>query len=357
MEIKKRYLELDFIKGISIIAVILIHTTAILISQETDEFSQITGIIINQISRFCVPAFLFVAGILAYNSLLKISFISFMKKRIVEIIIPFIFWSTIGLLVWGDISIRNVIITFIFGFGPFHQLYYIPALFQMYLISPFRSKILKSNFSIIVLFILTILLFSFYQISSLNLFGLKESSTINLVFLTAFFSWIFYFSLGLAVGKNYQKVRDVISGFSFRKIIIFLIISISLVLLDSYYNWSFTGEIKSSLLSYFRPVVLIYSISVILFLLKLGILKNQKIIISINDKSFGIYLTHIFVLNIFQLVTNGIFFRNLLGTIFSSLIILVLSFYLCLLLEKLPFRSITLGRSMIKKKVLKEGGI
>lgn len=131
----KRIKNIDAIRGIAILSVILIHTTYLLLYQYNDPFEIVTLNLINNISRFTIPVFLFTSGLLLKPFFWEKKYIfKFYGDKFIRIGIPFIL---INIVLW-NIGYNNseplwkLILTGDMAV-PF---YFIPILFQLYLVYP-----------------------------------------------------------------------------------------------------------------------------------------------------------------------------------------------------------------------------
>src|SRR5260221_11166343 len=86
---------LDALRVISILAVVLIHTTTRHLEITHYDLVHTTfTLLLNQLSRFAVPLFFLISGFALEMSYKEdISYFSFLKKRLSKIFVPYIFWS------------------------------------------------------------------------------------------------------------------------------------------------------------------------------------------------------------------------------------------------------------------------
>jgi len=96
---RPKILEMDIVRSIAILAVVLIHTTAdATMSLPKGSISQIIVFAVNEASQFAVPVFIFISGIVLfyryYDSWdFKALAWSFYRKRIGSVLIPYLIWS------------------------------------------------------------------------------------------------------------------------------------------------------------------------------------------------------------------------------------------------------------------------
>lgn len=342
-----RFRELDFIRAVSIVAVVVIHATIyVLKAGPSTVSSQIFCIAINQLSRFAVPSFLFVSGILAFQRFEKLNFREVLAKRFFELVVPYFIWSAIGQLLFPTTSIVQLGFTFVLGQGPFYQLYYVPLLFQMYLLLPFIKKA-YSRALFASIFIVTVIIFLGYQALQLGYLPTPKYLPIQNLIQSTFAAWIIYFCLGYATGRNYNLFISKISKTPLPNIILVYIVSVIFLTLSFYLTWRAAGKLSGPLYDYYRFSILIYSFSSLLLLFKIGGRINSSLIDILYRNSFGIYLNHILVLIGLTKLTGGFLFTNIFTTLLGIIITLIISCSLNILLRRTIFSRLFLGQKPV----------
>ncbi|WP_187274165.1 acyltransferase [Paenibacillus sp. N3.4] len=348
---KSRFPELDFLRAVAVIAVIAIHVTSItLIKTDPDHFTRLSSLLINQLSRFCVPAFLFVSGILAYHSFHRSTYSQLIVSKVKALIIPYVVWTLIGLLFFLSFSInyKGIIMIFLTGNGPFYQLYYIPLLFQMFVILPLIMRFMLNRFILIVISLLSCFLFIGYQfmiiesVHTMSLIGYVSS------FLqSAFFGWIIYFYIGLLAAKNYPSVLKFLQSKSLAFFVMIYVICSILLVTDAYY--SIIIHKQDELMGYFRISVLVYSFAALGLIIKLGMISKWKIMTNLYQNSFGIYLIHVAVLKLMFLISS-VLFSNLIYVTASIVLTIVISYWIVELIKRTPLSFLLLGQKSMSTK-------
>jgi surface polysaccharide O-acyltransferase-like enzyme len=137
---KKRLKSVDSIRGIAILAVILIHTSYLLLYQYNDTFEIITLNFINNISRFAIPVFLFTSGLLLKPFFWRKKYIfKFYGDKFIRIGIPFIL---INIVLWQiGYNSSDPLWELILTGGMALPFYFVPILFQLYLLYPLLDYI------------------------------------------------------------------------------------------------------------------------------------------------------------------------------------------------------------------------
>jgi len=134
----------QIIKGLAIIAVVLVHILAYLPGIYHGDW-QLFFIGIDQLARFCVPAFLMISGyglMYKYRDSNKINYFNFLKHSSSKLIPLYLLWSFASILIIKSVpawSFANqpmsIWVQILFGQADY-QLYFIPVLLQLYLLFP-----------------------------------------------------------------------------------------------------------------------------------------------------------------------------------------------------------------------------
>lgn len=88
---KERYLEIDLLRGVAILAIILIHTTYYFLSDKV-------SLSLWNYSQFAVPVFIFCSAFVFFQrsyTFTFYSFVLFVKKRLVRLLIPYYIFTAI----------------------------------------------------------------------------------------------------------------------------------------------------------------------------------------------------------------------------------------------------------------------
>lgn len=162
---KTRLWQIDTIKGFSILAVVIIHACYLLLTLYNQLNSSIILSLINNLLRFAIPVFLFSSGLLlkpfVWNGK---AIVEFYKSKFIRIGIPYIIICTIlwqlgynksssllQLIITGDMSV------------PF---YFVPVLFQLYLIYPILDYLRRVKPSLLLTITFIISTISFFTPST-----------------------------------------------------------------------------------------------------------------------------------------------------------------------------------------------
>jgi peptidoglycan/LPS O-acetylase OafA/YrhL len=389
-KISNHYTIIDYLRGIAILAVVAIHTSANFVDILKINMLLLLNALVDLISGFAVPLFIFISGFvlsIKYKGLFSEK--NFYIKRAKSVIPQYIIFSTIYIL----LSIVNSAIngslkypgkeTMIFDFltaSSCYHLWYFILIIQFYIFHPlimrlyenFTNKNRISLFIFLTLIIqqvwliirdLTITYFgSGTNLNSTNLF-------INICYTLAirfFFSHIFYFVIGIYVCQNYEAV--IYEIFKTKKIILSMIIIFTGVIFAFLINCIIKyGTYSSIPPSYFIVPDLLNSIyfplifAILLFKsfdFSNNINKHfnwSKIISLIGVHSFGIYLIHPIYMEIIRKLIFPHFNVDFNHPLFyPSLFIstLILSYFSVYLISYLPYSEIIIGTKKAEDKSL-----
>lgn len=332
--------QVDILRAIAITAVIIIHSISINIIPFLAFQPQLNILIgADQLMRFCVPLFFAISGYLLAAKYLqsKLEIKSFLKKRALRLIPAYLAWSAILYLcltyIFHEHNPYNIFQIIFFGRADY-DLYFIPALFYMYLLFPVILFFFKKwpLLTLACSFALTanVIVFTDFVQKGLLVVPFKWTDQQQYVFPL---TWIFYFVLGIfAKQQQNQKIY-------FYKTIapILLICTIPLLIFASIQSYILTGNLINAT-SFTRFPVLFYATAFITTALfwqeKLLLLPKLLIgvLTKIGAKSFSIYLFHTLVIRI---VFDNFAATNLPTLAVFILIVIILTFLTSAILGRL----------------------
>lgn len=195
-----------FLRGCAILAVICIHFFAQLDHAYTRPDAGSWFIFFDQVMRFSVPLFIMLSGF----SLTKkyeneeLSVTKFYERRILKLFPLFLVWSLFSLSIsltvpeWQSFTqpIPSVLSFLVYGTADY-QLYFLPLIFQMYLLFPLlRLLFNKAPLAVLVTSV-------FLQLGAFSIYALPEYQKMYPFFTTDHgqyvvgVSWIMYFVAGM----------------------------------------------------------------------------------------------------------------------------------------------------------------
>lgn len=322
---------LNTLRCIATFSVIILHLSVPLVNEfdKVPSYSWVTGNIFDGLTRFCVPVFVMISGVLLLDKNYSIK--TFLTKRMIKIIIPFLFWSMIYFLLHADLSDNPATIALKFiktmkGGAEYH-LWYIYMIIGIYLFLPIINKwIINSNQHEIQYFLILWLAVIILGMPYFN----KLFTRIDFRY---FSGYLGYAVLGYYLNRYFNTIHIKYS------ILLFLTGSIATIGLTHIFSVE-NQQLFKDFYNYLSPNLILQSTGIFL-LCKNIVIKNYyllKIISFISKYSFGIYLSHVFVLSILN--TFGIAATTVhpvFTVLFTGIICLSISLFITYLLNKLPF--------------------
>lgn len=370
---KERILEIERLRGLAFLAVVLQHSIAhYTVAPGMTMNDGILMAVLLMISKFAVPVFIFITGmVLFYNDSEQFRYGIFVKRRISDIYIPFVVWSIIHVLINGTVYLGSVtgwtdlgrmLIT---GKSSTH-LWYIIMLFQFYLLYPvFRASMrgISSRFGQRVNIILLVTTGILFIVMTANIsdigrwMGDLQIPVWSDLFTTyadrnaLYFS--FYFILGAAAGMNPAMWSTWISrARPLYWSVFFFLFGFLLTQGILEVRMAEGTRITFYSLSLLRPLMALFLISSIMSMYDLAGWICRKsgrsvnsLLSSIGLYSFGAYLMHLLTLRISYLVDESFMLSMPSGVrIMSSWLISVALAYLgARLIAYLPFGKYLAG--------------
>ncbi|WP_434578077.1 acyltransferase [Thermoanaerobacterium thermosaccharolyticum] len=344
---KSRIDEIDVLKGISIIAVLIIHTTGIAVSDlDKSSLSYIVFAVLNRFSQFAVPAFIFASSmLLMYNYGDSNDWKLFYKKRFKNVLLPYIVWTMIYgiyLYVIYNEPLKSILtVENLFLGGMFYHLYFIVIIVQLYLLFPILLYIYKLISKNTYTVVLSIVLFQMIDVIVYRYFISKFFQNSSLLFIT----YISFIIAGIYVGENIREWGKYYHKKwlnSFFAVIVFgyLFIDISLkvfankpINLHLYNIYYYTYTLVTSLF---------------FFALSTKILNYHALsglLTSTGKLSFGIYLSHPLFLDVLKHFLNtGNQYLYDIYIMITFIIIYVISYLFTKLIKRYKFATVVVGK-------------
>ncbi|WP_282941617.1 acyltransferase [Paenibacillus sp. RC67] len=136
--------EIQYLRGFAFLAVVLQHSIghyAYLPETGLENGAVLALLLIA--AKFAVPMFIFITGlVLFYNYREKVSFVPFVRKRFKDIVLPYIIWSTVYAIFFGEtgtsfwMECKRILLDWFTGKASYH-LWYVVMSIQLYLLFPF----------------------------------------------------------------------------------------------------------------------------------------------------------------------------------------------------------------------------
>lgn len=322
---KPRLTAIESLRGMAFLAVVLQHSIAHYGYLPTNTFAD--GVIMTvllMLSKFAVPAFIFITGmVLFYNYEDRFNSRMFLKRRLTDIVLPYIIWSIIyicyytwktsGFAGLTSLDPGKVSMQLLTGKSSSH-LWYITMLMQFYLLFPLirlgivklKNKYKKTTLLVILLtagVVYLVLMFYRGKIAA-------WAELVDLPFLTPWLStyadrnvvnFFFYFLLGAAAGLYPHWWETLVLKSKLLMLSLFILLSGYYVIIISQKAHTPEGLLFNyNRVSLLRPDMALYLvISIFVFyLLAMQISKGSlaRMFGLIGTLSFGGYLMHMLML-------------------------------------------------------------
>jgi peptidoglycan/LPS O-acetylase OafA/YrhL len=325
-ETSVRLIEIDYLRGFAILAVLAIHvssafalsdhlTNLVLINMFIDTFSQ----------HMAVSLFVFISGfVISLRYGRNLSIISFYKRRAYFIFPPYIAFTILYTFLAFNIPLfsrpfqmpdLSTITYNLITANAFYHLWFFKYIIAFYLIYPLLIRINEAIpkekvFYLVVCSLFIQIIFANVYIL-LNVLGIESETVFLLLDYLIFINAIFYFQLGIFISRNYELVKTQLNSIGLLKGAFIFMISIILtaVIAVKHINYYFGVSLNIPFYDTLVNPVLSTLLDPVLFLLILTLLLRISILFLkkplgdcvfslLGNHSFGIYLVHAGILEI-----------------------------------------------------------
>ena len=337
MSKEKRVIYYDILNILAIIAVITMHCNGIVHGNPNTRAWNFS-LIIECICYWAVPVFIMLSGANLLNYREKYDTKHFFKKRILKVLIPFVFWALI-MFIWKKCTGQiNANLNSIKDYANFFlsnkeepTYYFIFEILGIYLTMPLLSRLAKKEYRGTLW--LTVGIFFVFNATIPNILGLFQINW-NSSFSVKIGGWIIYVIIGYLLST--QDLTKKQKAF----IYIFAIVGLIYRYLTTFYLSKIAGTVVKTTWGYtsWHCILLASSVFLIVKDLKLSNLENntiQNLIQKTSSCSLGIYLIHMIVryyeIKLLNINTVSWQFRTI-GVLTTYLISLIIVY----LLKKIP---------------------
>lgn len=335
----KRLISIDILRVMSILAVLLIHTTTrILEVTHYNLYAYPLTLFLNQIARFAVPLFFLISGfVLELSAGPEINYFEYFKRRFSKIVFPYVFWSLIYYYFIYNQNHDNLIRVILTG-NASYQLYFIPALSIFYLAFPLLHKIYKVLASVPVLTILGSLeIWLMIQDYYIRQFAFVDPVRIAIL-------GYFFFILGMVAARNKDKILEIAGRFNY--FLIILTTGLAFYIFGEGMTRYFKTYNIEAFYSQWRPSVLIYTLSLgaVLFYAFEKSRREYELLEKLSKLSYLVFFIHVIILeviwklfghNLFDSVSGNIIGKISFDMVFFATVAAV-SFGLAYIIHKIP---------------------
>jgi len=323
---KDRDLSFDAFRGVAIIAVVAIHSWRCPTTGWWNPFFIVTY---RQLLNFAVPVFVFISGYWLSKKQIKSlhDYKTFLIRRLSRVLIPYLFWSLVLIgyeaAKTHDVDVYRIILKLLTG-GVVKGYFFIILITQLYIITPLLQYINSKSYGLILVLIFnTLSLLVLYLSRVFNVIGYVPAAL-------PFYSWVVFYEIGLLLGGGARKISVPKNMRYFILPAVFVTLLISgletSILLSKYNNLAFANSaVKYS--------SFLYSVCIIagFLFLRERVRYWPKLLVTIGNYSFGIYLIHILILD---KVVNFVQKANIIYsfTILYELVVVSITIAICIIL-------------------------
>ncbi|MDQ5951716.1 MAG: hypothetical protein QG639_997 [Patescibacteria group bacterium] len=291
-----------FLRGVAIVLVIVIHSLSSFKESPyiTESPYQLWAVTLDQLARVAVPLFVALSG---YGLMLKyqshsLKWKEYLEKRVFKLLPLYILWSLAYWFIFLFIpqwratpEMKPFFGQLLFGNADYH-LYFVPMIFQLYLLFPFLLKLIKKNAKMVLLItgIFQLVLYVLISDKVTNQPGVSFFQSDQKQYIW-FFSWIFYFVLGMCLPRIVWWINRVPWG---DRLMYLLMLISGLIVSASALMAIREGTDPLVALRFTRWQVLLYAsvATVGLFLLSRQMQRFPKWVLLIGEHSYVLYLSH-----------------------------------------------------------------
>jgi surface polysaccharide O-acyltransferase-like enzyme len=340
MQQESKTLWFDNLRVIATIGVIFIHVSSDYApaSGSISLYDFWVGNFFDSASRFSVPVFVMLSGALLLPKDYGISI--FLKKRLLRLVVPFIFWSLIYILYSFILKLhqgahpgfietaRNIFVQL--RDGSSRHFWYIYMIIGVYLFIPIIGKWVRNASNKEMLYFLGIWLFTL--IFSQPVLE-KVKPDIDLTYFSGF--------LGYLILGHYLTVKQFTNKKRQNRVALLLLAAgLGSTIIGTYLVLYFKNEYSSMFYECLTPNILLFAMGLFILIKDKDITNRMLVKIRnfICKYSYGIFLVHVLVL--FLIDNFGItwdFINPILGIPATVLICLTISSGIVYVINKLPF--------------------
>lgn len=306
----KHLFEIDILRGIVVIALIIYHTAMYYMDVEKINWTVQGAIYVHTLTSFIVPVFIIISGLVLGRKYLNVQRIgNFYNKRLTSVVPQYIIISSLFIamkviFLGVAVSLTGFAFYYLTGSAHFH-LWYFVLIIELYLLYPIIVSVynyletkIKIEYVLATLLIFQII----WNISSLYLIDTTQIEIIRQVILNRVIpvpSYIFYFVLGLYIGRNYryciQKIRN---ANTFIWLLLISIISVFITFNKLLHMNNLTNMDSIPHMIFWSHMILEPIMFIAIFILAMKYSHNltrnngNPMLSSLGKESFGIYLIH-----------------------------------------------------------------
>lgn len=320
----------NYLRAIACIAIIILHVHYAASLQYVKVISS-QSYIISNIIRNCmmwaVPCFIMITGALLLNPQHAVSrkkiFTKYIKKVLIALILFVFIYRIFDMIISPEgITAQGfalAITQFLTG-SSWSPLWYLYMLIGLYLLLPIYRKIVFSSKEDDIKYLLFVGLLFMSILPLTQLAGIKLNFTIHIASV-----YPVYLFIGYALSKRIIDIDN-------KKAVALLLCSLLLIILTSYIRFIYNYQQLDLLLSYSSPLNVLLSTAIFQLFVNAKQIQSKlihKILLSLDQCSFSIYLVHIiFVKLLLRVFMINPYKYGMLGLLLLVIVILIFSWFI-----------------------------
>lgn len=317
---KRSLVHIEILRILAVLCVIYFHTTGMLNDKITISSMPVILYSSSLLVGVAVPLFMFISGYL-YKPVEKAQILSFIKKKILRLWLPYIVFSTLIMITSGFFSLSQLID------GGFYHLWFLTALFWCFVF----SLIIDYSSTIALILLPVTLICSLIRMP--EFLGIQD-----------FIQWFYFFMLG-AIVKSHQNIIVFL-----RKHYLWILLILFYILVKIFVPFNYR---EPSIIHALAESAIILSIWILLEPVNLKINTSSKVgrvFLAGGECSMGIYILHYWLLiyllssTSFRVFHLSFWLTNY--TITTIMLIVFITFAICFVVTRLVRRS-KLGRLLL----------
>ncbi|WP_408007878.1 acyltransferase family protein [Pseudalkalibacillus sp. A8] len=336
--------EWNLLRFVACLSIVLLHSTTqtgLVAGFPQAEYYELARLLL----CYATPTFIVLSEIILANKYTDRLGEGFFTKRLKWIYLPFVSFAILDALVTFHLSgngfagvtdkIKNNVL-----FGEFEG-YFVLVILQFYLL---HYIVLKFNISMKVLLPISyvVMIIHLHLLNYSDLAFVQDNRHLLKIPFTA---WFGYFTTGYLIGRHYKTIIQFLGKYKWYTL---LGVVLSLYFVAMNYKFGFTS-VNSKRFDLF-PFVILSSLAILTF----GkYVPNLKIINTISNYSFGIYLLHWQVQRFIGPYTANFFEHTSTRVIGLFIVSLLLSMLIIKSVSLLPFGSYIVGNTKRRKKSIR----
>jgi probable poly-beta-1,6-N-acetyl-D-glucosamine export protein len=345
--------ELDYLRGLAILAVITIHITTYYTYMPAITNLTIVYMILIVLARYGVPLFLLVSGFALYNKYNKeFDLNEFYIKRLRSIVPPYIIFSVLYEK-WNRGAITTAFFNDLLTGKANQHLWFIILIIELYISYPVIMQIYNKckNHSVPKYFLVVVFFINILYNSYLGAYW----------FIPQMLGWIFYFVIGMYIRDNYESIDIQTIARKYWLLVVTVICigtALSVIELENtYFSTSILSNFQNiSLFDQSLYIINCTALTAIIFYISMKLYKTKraKFVSIVGSYSFGIYLIHAYIV-VFVAVNLSRIGMTLNNTLFYPCVLIVTlisSITAIVIIEQLPYHEYIIGKTSSEKSLV-----